>query len=49
MSANELWVLLRVEGISLREYHKYIGEIVAADTACARKKRKVTFPQVEIT
>ena len=30
MDGNEAWVSPRIEGISLREYYRYIGEMVKA-------------------
>ena len=35
MDGNESWVSPRIEGIPLREYYKYLGEMVKAKTGRA--------------
>ena len=42
MAANEAWVSPRIEGVSLREYYKYIGEIVKAKTGRAMQTKDRT-------
>lgn len=42
MGGNESWVSPRIEGISLREYYKYIGEMVKAKTGRAMQTKDRT-------
>ena len=42
MDGNEAWVSPRIEGISLREYYKYIGEMVKAKTGRAMQTKDRT-------
>lgn len=42
MDGNESWVSPRIEGIPLREYYKYIGEIVKAKTGRAMQTKDRT-------
>lgn len=42
MDRNESWVSPRIEGISLREYYKYIGEMVKAKTGRAMQAKDRT-------
>lgn len=39
MDDNEAWVSPRIEGISLREYYKYLGEMVKAKTGRAMQTK----------
>lgn len=42
MDGNEAWVSPRIEGISLREYYRYIGEMVKAKTGRAMQTKDRT-------
>lgn len=42
MNGNEAWVSPRIEGISLREYYRYIGEMVKAKTGRAMQTKDRT-------
>lgn len=42
MAANEAWVSPRIEGVSLGEYYKYIGEMVKAKTGRAMQTKDRT-------
>lgn len=42
MDDNESWVSPRIEGISLREYYKYVGEMVKAKTGRAMQTKDRT-------
>jgi len=42
MDDNEAWVSPRIEGISLREYYKYLGEMVKAKTGRAMQTKDRT-------
>ncbi len=42
MDGNESWVSPRIEGVSLREYYKYIGEMVKAKTGRAMQTKDRT-------
>ena len=42
MAANDAWVSPRIEGVSLREYYKYIGEMVKAKTGRAMQTKDRT-------
>lgn len=42
MDGNESWVSPRIKGISLREYYKYIGEMVKAKTGRAMQTKDRT-------
>ena len=42
MDGNEAWVSPRIEGVSLREYYKYIGEMVKTKTGRAMQTKDRT-------
>ena len=42
MKDNEVWVSPRIEGVSLREYYKYLGEMVKTKTGRAMQTKDRT-------
>lgn len=42
MDGNEVWVSPRIEGVSLREYYKYLGEMVKTKTGRAMQTKDRT-------